>query len=365
MTRDRHGLLGHRSTVPLTDLELDFPPSTDLQTLFPELDDNDWHIDEFGNVNFDYTPSANAMYADSTSSNTTPTDTTTPITSSLTTPVDGVSHSLPEELPLLDNDDMWSTNGCEVHIDTCASVSPHATTKKHRHKRVQRLPQPAINILKSWYNTHRGSPYPSEAERKMLECKTGLTRNQISIWFANKRRRDPAKAAAGSDAATKGSMLPPPVPLPPQADLSPYQRWKMAPIETEHPPVPTIRANALEIDHYEEPESYSRRQIAPSELIYPTSQADEVNRQAVQDSASTIVSYDTGRTSYQLSTASQYSGTRDRRRRRATKAKTLTTASSASVSAFNDEGPTPQRPYQCTFCQTHTFKTKHDWQRQD
>ncbi|KAF2807328.1 Homeodomain-like protein, partial [Mytilinidion resinicola] len=56
-------------------------------------------------------------------------------------------------------------------------------------KRRGNLPKEATNILKTWYNTHLHSPYPTEEEKYQLMHQTQLTLNQVSNWFINQRRR--------------------------------------------------------------------------------------------------------------------------------------------------------------------------------
>ena len=45
------------------------------------------------------------------------------------------------------------------------------------------------NILLNWLTSHADHPYPSPAERRVLEQKTGLTAMQVRTWFTNNRIR--------------------------------------------------------------------------------------------------------------------------------------------------------------------------------
>ena len=43
--------------------------------------------------------------------------------------------------------------------------------------------------LKIWLKERRNNPYPTKSEKVMLAISTGMTLNQVSMWFANARRR--------------------------------------------------------------------------------------------------------------------------------------------------------------------------------
>lgn len=46
-------------------------------------------------------------------------------------------------------------------------------------KRRGNLPKEATSLLKSWFNAHRDSPYPTEEEKGLLCVQTGLSMNQV------------------------------------------------------------------------------------------------------------------------------------------------------------------------------------------
>ena len=50
-------------------------------------------------------------------------------------------------------------------------------------------PQETINILKEWLFQNSQHPYPSDKQCYDLAKKTGLTFQQVKMWFINGRRR--------------------------------------------------------------------------------------------------------------------------------------------------------------------------------
>lgn len=47
----------------------------------------------------------------------------------------------------------------------------------------------ARSILLEWFINHSEHPYPKQSEKEMLARKTGLTVEQIKVWFVNTRTR--------------------------------------------------------------------------------------------------------------------------------------------------------------------------------
>lgn len=47
-------------------------------------------------------------------------------------------------------------------------------------KRRGNLPKPVTDLLKAWFRAHQSHPYPSEEEKQLLMCQTGLTITQVS-----------------------------------------------------------------------------------------------------------------------------------------------------------------------------------------
>ncbi|XP_064406376.1 homeobox protein ceh-20-like [Halichondria panicea] len=53
----------------------------------------------------------------------------------------------------------------------------------------QRLKSKATKLLNEWFDFHLDNPYPSEAEKQLLAYQCGITVEQLSTWFCNKRSR--------------------------------------------------------------------------------------------------------------------------------------------------------------------------------
>ena len=47
----------------------------------------------------------------------------------------------------------------------------------------------SVSLLKHWLFTHYYYPYPKLSEKKWMSMNTGLTINQITLWFINARKR--------------------------------------------------------------------------------------------------------------------------------------------------------------------------------
>ena len=52
-----------------------------------------------------------------------------------------------------------------------------------------RLPLETIMELKQWVAEHWEDPYPSEAAKEVIASGLGLTKQQVSNWFRNERKR--------------------------------------------------------------------------------------------------------------------------------------------------------------------------------
>ncbi|KAI9792187.1 MAG: hypothetical protein M1816_002727 [Peltula sp. TS41687] len=90
-----------------------------------------------------------------------------------------------------------ATNGHSNHAHNGASYamdrsiySPDHGAEQRIKRRRGNLPKQVTDLLKEWFRAHKNHPYPSEEEKQMLMCQTGLTITQLSNWFINARRRE-------------------------------------------------------------------------------------------------------------------------------------------------------------------------------
>lgn len=225
-----------------------------------------------------------------------------------------------------------------------------------------RFSKEARSVLRTWYHEHQENPYPTSAEKDDLVVQTGLQRSQISLWLANTRRKNRARAIQKQIAATE----------PPQqrsfGEMNPLDRWKVTPIELEFVSPPVIMAaceeNPLQpLDPLDEESNKYPSSLFDAELSTTNySQNDAYWAQS-------MASYETGQTSRlggssisdntsfsytSLNPSFNHSASRDRRRRRVNSIKPPIPTAKSKV-----------RPFQCTFCPDSTFATKHDWQRHE
>lgn len=66
--------------------------------------------------------------------------------------------------------------------------SPDHGAEQRIKRRRGNLPKQVTDLLKEWFRAHKNHPYPSEDEKQMLMCQTGLTITQVScpddvIWW--------------------------------------------------------------------------------------------------------------------------------------------------------------------------------------
>jgi hypothetical protein len=223
-----------------------------------------------------------------------------------------------------------------------------------------RFSKEARSVLRTWYHEHKDNPYPTSEEKDELVARTQLKRSQISLWLANTRRKQRARA-------NQKEMITPPSTQTFET-MGPMDRWKVTPIEYEAVSPPVILAACednplLPLDSIEEEFNHPSSLFEAEQSTANFSQYDAYWAQS-------MASYETGLTS--LLGGSSLSGntsfsygshdpslhsqltSRDRRRRR--------------VHPSNPAKPTAKskpRPFQCTFCPNCTFATKHDWQRHE
>ncbi|THY82042.1 hypothetical protein D6C95_08894, partial [Aureobasidium pullulans] len=86
----------------------------------------------------------------------------------------------------------------------CAKVE-----KKERDNRsarhVVRFSNAVAGLLLDWVRLHEDSPYPNAVEKAALQELTGLDSKQLNTWFANYRRRRPAKKDESAEPTTQSA----------------------------------------------------------------------------------------------------------------------------------------------------------------
>ncbi|KFZ09350.1 hypothetical protein V501_05603 [Pseudogymnoascus sp. VKM F-4519 (FW-2642)] len=293
-----------------------------------------------------------------------------------------ISSNRGSELDLCRNASRWVAQGSSDHSSTPSATSGDNCGEEENAEQCPsgrigsggcRFSKEARSILRTWYHEHRENPYPTSEEKDELVNMSGLKRSQISLWLANTRRKNRARAnqkqAAG--APTKQRSF---------GEMNPLDRWKVTPIELEAVSPPVILAvcedNQLKLfDPIDEEFDYY-----PSALFGPEQASSKPNNYDAARSITTfshndsyfaqsMASYETGLTSTlggsSLSdqTSFSYSSLKlpyshisagDRRRRRVNPSKPPKPTAKAKA-----------RPFQCTFCPDSTFATKHDWQRHE
>ncbi|KAJ3524607.1 hypothetical protein NM208_g11994 [Fusarium decemcellulare] len=206
-----------------------------------------------------------------------------------------------------------------------------------------RFTRESVRVLKNWLAAHQSHPYPREAERRMLQEETGLTKTQISNWLANARRRGKIPSSASSPRHETGPIDIPARPGTPAvrntSDMDPLQRWVDSPPEDE-PAAVTAIARAVS----------SARPLSGSTSPYTRlSRTPSASGGTSRSSSISSVNSHTSRSSFGLNEL--FSRGSSRRRRRAYKEERRSLAA-------------PRKAFQCTFC-TETFRAKHDWQRHE
>jgi hypothetical protein len=99
---------------------------------------------------------------------------------------------------------MNNTNNSIAYTNVTQSA-PYFTTTSHRplvngpkssvlnirrpKKRRKKLSKSAVAVLEEWVHSHLGNPYPSAHDKGHLANSSGLTKIQVSNWFANFRKR--------------------------------------------------------------------------------------------------------------------------------------------------------------------------------
>eukprot|EP00937_MAST-01D_sp_MAST-1D-sp2_P002654 g2654.t1 len=68
-------------------------------------------------------------------------------------------------------------------IDDCSYILALPTAKRAL------LPSDAKGALQEWFDDHADHPFPTDAQKLQLAQQCGITKEQVSVWFGNRRAR--------------------------------------------------------------------------------------------------------------------------------------------------------------------------------
>ncbi|KAK1718959.1 homeobox and C2H2 transcription factor [Colletotrichum lupini] len=227
-----------------------------------------------------------------------------------------------------------------------------------------RFSSKSLRILKTWLANNNHHPYPTTEDMEILQRQTGLSRQQITNWLANTRRRTRFKVPPKrppSPAITSSRTMP--IDIPAGSSLSdtfqhlnPLQRWQVSPPEHEPASVSAI-ANAVS-GFSSEGEDLGDRSLTdtiPTRSLYGQSSASSAGTShSSRSSANSAYSHNSHTSLRSLEPLGKSAVKRRRRRALAKRPEAKGTGTLWQTS----------NTYQCTFC-TETFKTKHNWQRHE
>ena len=78
-----------------------------------------------------------------------------------------------------------------VQVNQTSNTPAAATLQPYTARRSngRSLKQEAVEIMSDWFDKHQQQPYPTLEEKIYMACKGGITVNQVTSWFSNKRNR--------------------------------------------------------------------------------------------------------------------------------------------------------------------------------
>ncbi|GJC96361.1 homeobox and C2H2 transcription factor [Colletotrichum higginsianum] len=221
-----------------------------------------------------------------------------------------------------------------------------------------RFSSKSLRVLKTWLANNNQHPYPTAEDMEMLQRQTALSRQQITNWLANTRRRTRFKVPPKrppSPAVTSARALPINIPqggILPEAlhHLNPLERWQPASVSAIAHAVSGFSSDGEDLADKSLTDS-----VPPARSLYGHSSASSAGTSHSSRSSANSAYSHNSRSSLRSLDPLGASAVRRRRRRAVAKRPepqgTGTLWQTAST-------------YQCTFC-TETFKTKHNWQRHE
>ncbi|CAH0058649.1 unnamed protein product [Clonostachys solani] len=238
-----------------------------------------------------------------------------------------------------------STRDHSLPAQFAPEANPKRVSTRPPGKIGTRFSQDAVRILRAWFSSHEGNPYPNEQERLTLELQTGLNSTQVYNWLANARRRRP-RSMFHEPPSRQQSPAPISIPRRPGTPMIPLQRWMDSPPEDEPVEVASIvRAMEDNSCRLNQAEPLVRGWSGGSSRCSSASSVDSSH--SVSSSLRSAASWGSS------------NSTKRRSRRQASRrglSRNLELAKRPLVS--------PTKPYQCTFC-TDSFGKKYEWQRHE
>ncbi|KAL4780344.1 hypothetical protein BJX76DRAFT_49084 [Aspergillus varians] len=219
-------------------------------------------------------------------------------------------------------------------------------------KETKQFVRKGARVLRDWFYVNEAYPYPSEEEKTILAQETGFSRQRISTWFANARRRHKQQRQVVSDSSAWGFRAGSPMPTSDVASMTPMERWQSSPPD-EEPVLEAVIREAMATSPVTSDVSGRHSQVGtpPTDVssgCEGSSLASSLSSFGIlasdaSDSGSSAWSFQSGDAPLRSRPYSRRPsvGRRGGRRRIA------------------EDGH-----YQCTFC-TQSFKKKHDWSRHE
>ncbi|VUC35842.1 unnamed protein product [Clonostachys rosea] len=250
---------------------------------------------------------------------------------------------------------------------TSIDEMPRQLAKEDKQRPV-RFSAMSVKVLRNWMSDHLDNPYPGSQDLRLLQSQTGLTKRQISTWFANARKRtrfQPTQTPLPDPEVNIGSL---PIPRRPRAPtpapyehMNPLQRWEHSPPEVEPADVNSIaRAVRESLGQYSTSIQSSGSFLSGEDdsvqsFDHGSSIGGSANSRSSQGSVVSGFSH-SSRGSLGSSLNSPVGGSRRRRRRKRQDVLQMEGRRTVLVPSRNT--------FACTFC-TDSFKTKYDWRRHE
>ncbi|KXH67664.1 hypothetical protein CSAL01_03587 [Colletotrichum salicis] len=214
-----------------------------------------------------------------------------------------------------------------------------------------------IRVLKTWFDNHERHPYPTPDQAERLLKQTGLSKQQLTNWFANTRRRrrirpggtsTPARTEAGSSPIDVPVRRPTPMAF---EQMNPMQRWEHSPPDSE--PALAADISRAVVASSRRPGLLGRSRSSAGSWENASSISSVGTSQSSGESRSNASAYSHGSSKSPTPMEALRRDPNRRRRRAMVKERRGNRLSLRQI-----------KTYQCTFC-AETFKTKYDWQRHE